>query len=141
MFPAYCNMPTMTSADVAINEAKQLTHALSNPKPAAPYQVGDETLLQLQQLSDIFTNALENKKAPTTCRMINFRGCRRHQQKNRPNMRRTRQHCRLSNLHQAHTVIPHETKHQGIPNATNKNNIPPMPYLMPTRENCSNTTH
>ena len=37
MYPAYCNMPTMASSEVAISAAKELTNALLHPEPAAPY--------------------------------------------------------------------------------------------------------
>ena len=58
LYPAYCKMPTMSTAELAINAAQQLTDALSNPSPATPYQVGNEEIQQLKQLSEIFTKSL-----------------------------------------------------------------------------------
>jgi hypothetical protein len=52
---------------LATQAAKQLTHALLNPKPAGPFcQVGDEQRLALQQLKAIFDGSLPARKKDTT---------------------------------------------------------------------------
>jgi hypothetical protein len=52
-------MPSMSSKDLASIAALELSHALQNPAPAAPFsQIGMAQLQALRQLSDIFFAAL-----------------------------------------------------------------------------------
>ena len=62
-FPQHVKMPHLSSADAAMHAAKDLIHALENPQPATPFPgVGDEQVLALQQLADIFYKALKPSK-------------------------------------------------------------------------------
>ena len=57
-FPADISMPRMSSADNATVAAKELTHALLHPAPAAPFAtIGDDQLVALKQLALIFQQA------------------------------------------------------------------------------------
>lgn len=64
MYPAYCAMPTMNTAEQAINAAEQLTHALLHLQPAAPFQVGPTDRQHLGKLAKIFQNTLLTNKQP-----------------------------------------------------------------------------
>jgi hypothetical protein len=82
-------MPRMSSADNAAVAAKELTHTLLHPAPAAPFAtIGDEQLVALKQLALIFEQATSQdiqskpllhqgcliQRPPLT---RNFRGCQR----------------------------------------------------------------
>jgi hypothetical protein len=57
--------PQMSSTYAATMAAKELTHALLNPAPAAPFAtIGDAQLVALKQLTQIFQ--LVTNKHPTT---------------------------------------------------------------------------
>ena len=58
-YPEYTKMPTLSSPEVAVATAKELAEAIRNPQPAGPYQVGDKTMQELQQLSNIFSTTLD----------------------------------------------------------------------------------
>jgi hypothetical protein len=68
LFPHSQTMPKTSSADAAIQAALQLTHALQNPAPAAPFaQIGHEQITALQQLAAIFTTSANGTaKDPTS---------------------------------------------------------------------------
>jgi hypothetical protein len=52
-------MPSTPSKDLASITALELSNALQNPAPAAPFsQIGTAQLQALRQLSDIFSAAL-----------------------------------------------------------------------------------
>jgi hypothetical protein len=59
-------VPRVSSADNAMHAALDLTHALQNPTPAAPFSTyGNEQLAALTQLATIFQNAVDpNAQAP-----------------------------------------------------------------------------
>jgi hypothetical protein len=57
-FPANIRMPRMSSADNATITAQELTHALLNPAPAAPFAtIGTGQIAALKQLALIFQQA------------------------------------------------------------------------------------
>jgi hypothetical protein len=57
-FPADIRMPRMSSADNATIAAQELTHALLNPAPAAPFAtIGTDQIAALKQLALIFQQA------------------------------------------------------------------------------------
>jgi hypothetical protein len=59
-------LPIPSPTELATQAAKQLTHALLNPKPAGPFcQVGDEQMVALQRLTAIFEGALPARKKDT----------------------------------------------------------------------------
>jgi hypothetical protein len=65
-FPADIRMPRMSSADNATIAAKELTNALLNPAPAAPFAtIGNDQLVALKQLALIFQQAT-TKDNPTS---------------------------------------------------------------------------
>jgi hypothetical protein len=67
IFPTEALLPFPSSKELSTQAAKQLTHALLNPKPAGPFcQVGDEQMLALQGLAAIFKGALPAGKKNTT---------------------------------------------------------------------------
>jgi hypothetical protein len=58
-------MPFPSSQVLATQTAKQLTHALINPKPAGPLcQVCDEQMLALTQLAAFLDSALPTQNRP-----------------------------------------------------------------------------
>lgn len=58
LFPHSQTMPKTSSANAAIQAALQLTHALQNLAPAAPFaNIGQPQLIALQELASIFTNS------------------------------------------------------------------------------------
>lgn len=58
-FPSKTRMPALSSTDRAIRAANELVHALRNPHPASPLvPIGTEELQALEQLSEIFGNAV-----------------------------------------------------------------------------------
>jgi len=64
-FPAHVKMPATSSADAAVIAAKELTHALLNPAPAAPFlDIGDKQLEALKQLAEIFQTGIKNSSEP-----------------------------------------------------------------------------
>ena len=63
-FPYQVTMPATSSADLAIETAKDLTHILRNPAPATPFEhYGTETSIALAKLADIF-NQLKPIQTP-----------------------------------------------------------------------------
>jgi len=74
-FPTQVNMPKLSSADAALKAAIDLIAALKHPHPAAPFApLGDTKMNALEQLADIFSDALPRvgkaknfeRGAPTT---------------------------------------------------------------------------
>jgi hypothetical protein len=65
-FPTHANMPYCSAADTAVHAAQELTAALKNPTPAAPFApIGDEQLAAIQQLAIIFQKHIDaNQPAP-----------------------------------------------------------------------------
>ncbi len=58
-FPTHTEMPKLLSADNAMRAAQELTEALQNPAPAAPFaMLGSEKLGALKDLARIFSDAL-----------------------------------------------------------------------------------
>jgi hypothetical protein len=61
-FPATLAMPRTSSKDLASIAAVELSNALQNPAPAAPFsQIGTAQPQALRQLSDIFSAALSSR--------------------------------------------------------------------------------
>jgi hypothetical protein len=61
-FPAKLAMPSTSSKDLASIAALELSNALQNPGPAAPFsQIGTAQLQALRQLSNIFSAALPSR--------------------------------------------------------------------------------
>jgi hypothetical protein len=57
-FPHKFTLPFPSSSELANQAAADLTHALSNPRPAGPFcQVGDEQAIALRKLANIFASA------------------------------------------------------------------------------------
>ena len=58
-------MPFPSSAEQATNAAKELSHALQHPTPAAPFaNIGDATLAAINQLSTVLTNNIQRVQLP-----------------------------------------------------------------------------
>jgi hypothetical protein len=50
-------MPHLSSTDILITEANDMSNALKNPQPEVPIaQVGDDTIEALTKLAEIFKN-------------------------------------------------------------------------------------
>jgi hypothetical protein len=65
--PTEVPLPFPSSKELATQAAKKLTRALLNPKPARPFcQVGDEQMLALKPLAEIFEGALPTRKKDAT---------------------------------------------------------------------------
>ena len=63
-FPHANNMKLLSSLDAATTAAADLTHALLNPAPAAPFaHIGQEQTAALKQLANIFNSATNTKAA------------------------------------------------------------------------------
>ena len=58
-FPKRCDVPTSNSTEDALLAAQQLTHALSNPAPAGPFNTLPKHIKPLQQLNDIFKSIIK----------------------------------------------------------------------------------
>ena len=58
-FPQHCDVPTPNSTEAAIIAAQQLTHALSNLAPAAPFNTLPKHLEPLQKLNEIFKSMIQ----------------------------------------------------------------------------------
>jgi hypothetical protein len=56
-FPIETNIPLQSSADAAMQAAKDLVHALQNPQPATPFDICNEQIQALKQLADVFDKA------------------------------------------------------------------------------------
>jgi hypothetical protein len=64
-FPHNSPMPQLSSTDILIMAANDMTNALKNPHPAVPFaQVGDDTIAALTQLAEIFKNKFQKVRAP-----------------------------------------------------------------------------
>jgi hypothetical protein len=64
-FPTHTKMPHASSADNAMIAAKELTAALLNPAPAAPFaHIGDAQLKAIKTLAAIFQQTIETATAP-----------------------------------------------------------------------------
>jgi hypothetical protein len=64
-FPHNSPMPQLSSTDRLIMAAKDMTNALKNPHPEVPFaQVGDDTIVSLTQLAEIFKNKFSKVKPP-----------------------------------------------------------------------------
>lgn len=61
-FPQHSTMPKLSSADAAMQAAQDLIRALEQPHPATPFDIGDEQILALRQLADIFASATAPSK-------------------------------------------------------------------------------
>ena len=58
-FPHHCNM-SFPSTKNAVTTMKELTHAIQNPAPSAPFsQMGDDTIAAIHQLAQVLTTSLE----------------------------------------------------------------------------------
>jgi hypothetical protein len=87
-FPSNLSIPETSSKDLASIAALELSHALQDPSPAAPFShIGTAQLQALRQLSDIFSAALPSGTAqhapPLTQNSSQFRstvqqGCTTH---------------------------------------------------------------
>jgi hypothetical protein len=65
-FPHIFTLPFPSSSELATQAAADLTHALLNPQPAGQFcQVGDEQVIALRRLANIFVSA-KPKNANTT---------------------------------------------------------------------------
>ena len=63
--PEHTKVPFASSADRAAQAATELTEALRNPAPAAPFsQVGDRQLAALDELAEIFQTQTHPARAP-----------------------------------------------------------------------------
>jgi hypothetical protein len=59
-FPTQSNMPYRSAADTAIHAAQELTSALQNSTPAAPFApIGDKQMAAIHQLSQIFQRHID----------------------------------------------------------------------------------
>jgi len=63
-FPTHTTMPAQSSANAAMQAAKDLIHALQHPYLATPFDVGDKQLQALKQLATIFEQALQQPLIP-----------------------------------------------------------------------------
>jgi hypothetical protein len=64
-FPHYGKMPALSSADAAVRAAIDLCWALRNPSPSSPLAgIGDDQLVAIQQLSDIFNSLAPSEPDP-----------------------------------------------------------------------------
>jgi hypothetical protein len=87
-FPSKLSMPSISSKDLASIAALELSNALQNPAPAAPFShIGTAQIQALRQLLDIFSAALPSGTAqhapPLTQNSSQFRstvqqGCTTH---------------------------------------------------------------
>jgi hypothetical protein len=57
-FPYKVPMPRTSSADAALFAARDLIAALQQPAPAGPFAIGDQQLMALSRLAEIFNNAM-----------------------------------------------------------------------------------
>jgi hypothetical protein len=65
-FPHNYQMPQLSSADILIMDAKDMTDALENPHPEVPFaHVGDDTISTLAELATIFKLKLQQTPPPT----------------------------------------------------------------------------
>jgi hypothetical protein len=64
-FPHNSTMPQLTSTDILIMAANDMTNALKHPHPEFPFaHIGDDTITALPQLADIFKNKFQKLKSP-----------------------------------------------------------------------------
>jgi hypothetical protein len=65
-FPHNYQIPQLSSTDILIMAAKDMTDALQNPHPEVPFaHVGDDTILALTELATIFKLKLRQTPPPT----------------------------------------------------------------------------
>jgi hypothetical protein len=57
-------MPAQSTADAAMQIAKDLIHALKHPQVATPFNIGDKQLQALMQLATIFEQAIPQMLIP-----------------------------------------------------------------------------
>ena len=70
-FPEKSKLPANSSADRILDAAKQLTHALNNPLPPTPFEhIGDEEVMALKKLAEIFNKATPKKKDKSPQRVV-----------------------------------------------------------------------
>ena len=73
----HCDMPFPTSAEQATNAARELSHTLQHPTPAAPFsQIGDATMAAIHQLSTVLTNNIDQIRKTATVQKAITTGCR-----------------------------------------------------------------
>jgi hypothetical protein len=82
-FPENFKLPFPSTQELAKKAAAELTHALLHPHPAGPFcKVGDEQMLALKRLADIFEGATRSHKLrvvttpPKRVAMMHLRGCK-----------------------------------------------------------------
>ena len=64
-FPNNCPVPKLSSADNAAGAARELTEALLNPTPAAPFATfGDKTMTAIRHLATIFAESSSSVSTP-----------------------------------------------------------------------------
>jgi hypothetical protein len=66
LFPHNYQMPQLSSTEILLMAAKDMTNALQNPHPEVPFaRVGDDTISALADLAEIFKLKLRQTPAPT----------------------------------------------------------------------------
>jgi hypothetical protein len=64
-FPHNSPMPQLSSTDILIMAANDMSNALKNPHPEVPFsQVGDDTIAALTKLAETFKNKFQKVQAP-----------------------------------------------------------------------------
>jgi hypothetical protein len=64
-FPHNSPMPQLSSSDMLLVAANEMTNALKHPHPEVPFaQVRDDTITALAQLAAIFKNKFQKPTAP-----------------------------------------------------------------------------
>jgi hypothetical protein len=64
-FPQHIKIPTLSSADAAMQAASDLIYVLEHPMPATPFDIGNVQVQAIQQLANIFQHATKPKKTTT----------------------------------------------------------------------------
>jgi hypothetical protein len=58
-------MPQLSSTDILIMAANDMSNALKYPRPDVPFaHIGDDTITALTQLADIFKHNFQKPKSP-----------------------------------------------------------------------------
>jgi hypothetical protein len=131
-FPEKITLPFPSAQDLATKAAAELTHALLHPQPAGPFfKVGDEQMIALKRLADIFKGATRQKSKvviPPTDRVENVAPPRVQNTVSPPRVANTTAQQRPTQPTTSSHLTPNSHRRQHTPHR--RALTPPTPHAM-----------
>jgi hypothetical protein len=135
IFPETFKLPLPSAQDLATKAAAEITHALLHPQPAGPFcKIGDDKMLALKRLADIFEGATRQKSRvviPPTERVENVAPPRVQNTVSPPRVQNTAAQQRLTQQTILSHMMPNSHRRQHTPHR--RAVTPPTPHVMVRR--------